>query len=266
MLRIAPDAPPQTVICIEHVPTRLLITEITRMGEAFCVIGLQTDGDRIHSLRPVLSGGWKQFRHRRGDVIEFSLLPTPGEPPHVEDRRSTRDLRRRGSVDEPDVVNYLRKAECADCLRDLFECSIYANERGSGAYALPREARRSISGFETQNLGLKLLGNKLQNGVEKPVVRAAVGLPSGEVLQDLPVVDRDWLDFIDAALAETRGANRPARLERFLKLKFHYKVMSCPHHFARIGLTRRYREQGNACWLMLDTLFPLPKTEWLEEF
>lgn len=257
MLRIAPDAPRGTVIYIEQVPTKLLITEITRMKSGFCVIGLQREGDRIQSLRPVRSGGWKQFRHQRGDVIEFSLLATPGEPPHVEDRRSTRDLRRRGAVDEPDVVNYLRKAECADCLRDLFECRIYQNVGGSGAYALPREARRSISGFETQNLVLGYFGNKL---------RAALALPSGEVLRDLPVVDRDWLDFVDAALDETRGANRTARLERFLNSQFQYKVMSCPHHFVRVGLTRPYGEYGHVCWLMLDTLFPSPHSDWLEEF
>ena len=84
---------------------------------------------------------------------------------------------------------------------------------------------------------------------------------SGEVARDLPVVDRDWLDFTDAA--ENRGANRAARLERFLNSQFQYKIMSCPHHFVRIGLTRPYRE---VCWLMLDTLFPIPKADWLEEF
>jgi hypothetical protein len=86
---------------------------------------------------------------------------------------------------------------------------------------------------------------------------------SGEVVRDLPVVDRDWLDFTGAALAEYRGANRAARLERFLNSQFRYKIMSCPHHFVRIGLTRRYRE---VCWLMLDTLFRIAKADWLEEF
>jgi hypothetical protein len=52
-------------------------------------------------------------------------------------------------------------------------------------------------------------------------------------------------------------------LDRFLNSQFHYKIMSCPHHFVRIGLTRPYKD---VCWLMLDTLFPLPKAEWLEEF
>jgi hypothetical protein len=88
-------------------------------------------------------------------------------------------------------------------------------------------------------------------------------LPSGEVLRDLPAVDDDWRNFVDAALAPDRGANRLPRLERFLNSNFHYKIMSCPHHFIRLGLTRPY---NGLCWLMLDTLFPLPQKEWLEEF
>jgi len=39
--------------------------------------------------------------------------------------------------------------------------------------------------------------------------------------------------------------------------------MSCPHHFIRLGLTRPFHD---LCWLMLDTLFPLPRREWLQEF
>ena len=249
MLRISPDVQPGTVTYIQQVPTRLLITEITRMKSGFCVIGLRSDGDRIQSLRPVPPGGWRQFPHRRGDVIEFSLLASPGRPPHVEDRRSTRYFRRTASVSESDLVADLRKAECSDSLRDLFECRIYENKR-----ALPGEARRSICGCQTENLRLGLCGNRL---------RATLVLSSGELLRDLPLVDRDWLNFMDAALAEGRGANCAARFERFLNSKFHYKIMSCPHHFVRIGLTRPYR---GVCWLMLDTLFPLPKAEWLEEF
>lgn len=254
MLRLSPDVQRGTVTYIPRVPTRLLITEIMRMKRGFCVIGLRSDGDMIQSLRPVAPGGWRQFRHQRGDVIEFSLLASPGKPPHVEDRRSARYFRRTGSVSESDLVADLRKAECSDSLRDLFECRIYENKRGNRAHALPGEARRSICGCQTENLRLELCGNEL---------RATLVLSSGELLRDLPVVDRDWLDFMDAALAENRGANRSGRLERFLNSQFHYKIMSCPHHFVRIGLTRPFLD---VCWLMLDTLFPLPRADWLEEF
>jgi len=236
--------------------TKLLITEITRMGPAFCVIGLQHDQQKFQSIRPISStaNSWLHFPYQRGEILECSLTPFCGTPPHVEDRVSTRDFRRCSTVVENEVAGYLRKAECSDSLSGLFECRIYENKRGSGTHVLPTEARRSICGCRTQNLRLELCGNEL---------RATLVLSSGELLRDLPVVDRDWLDFMDAALAGDRGANRAARFERFLNSEFHYKIMSCPHHFVRIGLTRPYRD---VCWLMLDTLFPLPQTDWLEEF
>ncbi len=259
MLRIAPNIKPGAISYIRRVSTKLLITEITRMAKSFCVIGLQREGGRIQSLRPVrsLAKSWTCFPHQRGDVVEFSLLIAPGQPPHVEDRVSTRDFRKRTAVSESDLVAYLRKAECTDCLRGLFDCPIYPNDSGRGAYALPGEARRSICGCQTQNLRLEFYASKL---------RATLVLGSGEVLRDLPVVDRDWLDFVDRALAAERGANRLSRLERFLSSQFHYKIVSCPDHFVRVGLTRPYRASGERCYLMLDTLFPLPKADWLEEF
>jgi hypothetical protein len=236
--------------------TKLLITEITRMGPAFCVIGLQHDQQKFLSIRPVSStaNSWLHFPYQRGEILECSLTSFVGTPPHVEDRTLTRSFQRCSAVAEHEVSGYLRKAECSDSLSGLFECRIYENKRGTGAHALPVEARRSICGCHTQNLRLELYANEL---------RATLVLSSGELLRDLPVVDRDWLDFMDAAFAESRGANRAARFERFLNSRFHYKIMSCPHHFVRIGLTRPYRD---VCWLMLDTLFPLPQMGWLEEF
>ncbi len=71
------------------------------------------------------------------------------------------------------------------------------------------------------------------------------------------------VDLLIAHSPPNRGANLVARLERFLNSQFHYKIMSCPHHFIRLGLSRPYHD---FCCLMLDTLFPLPHQEWLEEF
>jgi hypothetical protein len=236
--------------------TKLLITEITRMGPAFCVIGLQHEKERIQSIRPVpaFRNGWPHFPHQRGDILECALAPSPAAKPHIEDRVATRAFEKSSTVAEAETVSYLRKAEMANSLADLFCCAIHENKNGAGLRAMPQEAKRSICGCDTQNLRLELVANEL---------RATLALPSGEVLRDLPVVDRDWRDFIDAALAPSRGANLVARLERFLNSQFHYKIMSCPHHFIRLGLTRPYHEY---CWLMLDTLFPLPRFEWLEEF
>jgi hypothetical protein len=235
--------------------TKLLITEITRMGPAFCVIGLQREKDKIHSVRPVsaTANSWLHFPYQRGDVLECDLAPFSGAKPHIEDRISTRGFQKESMVPEPEVVAYLRKAETAGTLRELFGCALHEN-RGGGLFARPPEAKRSVCGTVTQNLRLELCANEL---------RATLVLSSGEVLRDLPVVDRDWRDFIDVALAEGRGMNRATRLERFLNSQFHYKVLSCPHHFIRLGISRPYHD---LCWLMLDTLIPLPRRDWLEEF
>lgn len=235
--------------------TKLLITEITRMGPAFCVIGLQREKDKIRSVRPVsaTANSWLHFPYQRGDVLQCELAPFSGAKPHIEDRVSTSGFEKESNVRESEVVTYLRKAEIAGSLLELFGCPLHEN-RGGGLFAKPPEAKRSVCGTVTQNLRLELCANEL---------RATLALSSGEVLRDLPVVDRDWRDFIDAALAEGRGANRVTRLERFLSSQFHYKVLSCPHHFIRLGLTRPYHD---LCWLMLDTLIPLPKQDWLEEF
>ena len=236
--------------------TKLLITEITRMGPAFCVIGLHRENGNIRSVRPVTStaNSWLHFPYHRGDVLQCELVPFSGAKPHIEDRVLTGGFQKESAVPEPEVVTYLRKAEIAGSLPDLFGCALHENRNGSGLHAIPLEPVRSICGTETRNLRLELCANEL---------RATLVLSSGEVLRDLPVVDRDWRDFIDAALVESRGANRVGRLERFLNSQFHYKILSCPHHFIRLGLTRPYHD---LCWLMLDTLFPLPKQEWLEEF
>jgi hypothetical protein len=236
--------------------TKLLITEITRMGPAFCVIGLQREKDKIRSVRPVTASAnsWMHFPYQRGDVLQCDLAPFSGAKPHVEDRVSSRGFLKESTVPEQEVVAFLRKAEIACTLPELFGCALHENRSGSGLFAVPQEANRSVCGTQTKNLRLELCGNE---------VRATLALSSGEVLRDLPVVDRDWRDFIEASLGESRGANRVARLARFLNSQFQCKVLSCPHHFIRLGLTRPYHD---LCWLMLDTLIPLPKLDWLEEF
>lgn len=236
--------------------SKLLITEITRMGPAFCVIGLHRENEKIHSVRPVTStaNSWLHFPYQRGDVLKCELASVQGARPHVEDRVSTRGFHKDSTVSEAQVVGYLRLAELAGSLADLFGCRLHANKSGSGLYAFPSQAKRSVCGTQTRNLRMEVYANEL---------RATLVLSSGEVLRDLPVVDRDWRDFIEAALAPDRGANCQARLERFLNSQFHYKILSCPHHFVRLGLTRPYHD---LCWLMLDTLFPLPQHDWLQEF
>src|SRR6202158_6352745 len=133
--------------------TKLLITEITRMGPAFCVIGLQREQEKIQSIRPIPFSGhsWLNFPHQRGDILECALTPLPGPSPHIEDRVSTRGFQKSAAIPEPEVVTYLRKAEVSRSLPDFFECSVYENKTGSGLYAVRGEAQRSLCGWETKN-------------------------------------------------------------------------------------------------------------------
>ena len=114
--------------------TKLLITEITRMGPAFCVIGLQRENEKIHSIRPVPSSanGWMYFPHQRGDVLDFSLTSFPCAKPHVEDRVSTRAFQKSSALAEAEIVPYLRRAELARSLSELFGCRIRVNKKGDG--------------------------------------------------------------------------------------------------------------------------------------
>src|ERR1700675_1894569 len=82
--------------------TRLLITEITRMGPAFCVIGLQREKDKIRSVRPVTAtaNSRMHFPYHRGDVLQCDLAPFSGSKPHIEDRVSTGGFQKESTVPE----------------------------------------------------------------------------------------------------------------------------------------------------------------------
>ncbi|MBI1750794.1 MAG: hypothetical protein HYR59_09025, partial [Acidobacteria bacterium] len=81
-------------------------------------------------------------------------------------------------------------------------------------------------------------------------------------LRDFPLVDRDWKNFIDQTFEKTVGANRLQRVQRFLNSKIAEILLNITDPFARIGLTRIHNERH---WLMLDSLFPLPQTTWLND-
>src|SRR5260370_35200539 len=150
--------------------TKLLITEITRMGPAFCVIGPQRDKDKIQSIRPVpvSANSWAHFPFHRGDILECALAPFSGAKPHVEDRVSTRGFEKSSTVPEAETVTYLHKAEMAGSLPDLFDCPIHEDKKGSGLFAMPHEAKRSICGCETQNLRLERCPNELHATLPHP--------------------------------------------------------------------------------------------------
>jgi hypothetical protein len=112
---------------------KLLITEITRMGPAFCVIGLQREDGKIRSVRPVTStaNSWLHFPYHRGDVLQCDLAPFSGAKPHIEDRVSARGFQKESAVPEPQIVAFLRKAEIAGSLPDLFGCALHENRKAA---------------------------------------------------------------------------------------------------------------------------------------
>jgi hypothetical protein len=236
--------------------TKLLITEITIMAPGFCVIGLEHKGENFISIRPLPRRGaaWLHFPYHRGDVLEVALWELPVLPPHIEDRGSKGIQHKVSQVAEEDIVKYLRRAEVAANAEGLFGCRMQSVPKSGHHYVRPQEASRSICGCAPRSLQLEMVGN---------VLRGSLALPSGEVLRDLPVVDRDWREFVSAATEANRGANRYQRLKKFFDLQLPRRLMESPHHFVRIGLTRPLR---GCCWVMVDTLFPLPQPSWLNEF
>jgi hypothetical protein len=117
-------------------------------------------------------------------------------------------------------------------------------------YVNPVDARRSICGCKINSVSFRFYPEK---------IRVALALESGETLYSLPVVDRDWLAF-----AKRLNDQSQDRLKGFFNSFIVHQIMSSPIRFARIGLARPDRD--GLCWLMLDSLFPLPMDEWVEEF
>jgi hypothetical protein len=126
---------------------------------------------------------------------------------------------------------------------------------GSGAvWVKPQEAARSICGCEFRYARFRWKHDRW---------RVELRLSAGEILRSLPIVDRDWNDFLDHA-ANLAGSQNPAeRLRTFLNGPVASAIWNDERRFARIGLARP--NQQGACWLMLDSLFPLPRREWLAE-
>lgn len=237
--------------------TRLLISEITLMAPGFCVIGVERQGDAFRSLRPLPPRGnaWMHFPHRRGDILEFPLQTTVVMRPHVEDRKSSGMPGKHSEISESDLVGHLRRAEVASNLDHLFGCSMRPSAQGGDAvWAPPSEAQRSICGLSFDKLRFRLFPQS---------VRVALSSSSGEALRSLPLVDRDWREFLGQASQRLTGANRGQRMEKFLNGRLLDRILDSADHFARIGITRA--DENGCCWLMLDSLFPGPNKEWLEE-
>jgi hypothetical protein len=231
----------------------LLISEITHMAAGLCVIGLERHKGGYSSLRPIPHGlnAWRQFPYHRADRIAFDLSLSPGVTEHHCEDRHALNPRKIGFVSEDELVGCLKQAEVANSIRDLFGCQVHPSPRGGPAvYVNPGDARRSVCGCNINSVSFRFYPEK---------IRVALALKSGETLDSLPVVDRDWLAFAKRLDVESQDW-----FEGFFNSFIVDQIMSSPIRFARIGLARPGWD--GLCWLMLDSLFPLPRDAWVEEF
>jgi hypothetical protein len=238
----------------------LLISETTRMGSGSCVLGLEASHSGFRSVRPVPPGSvaWPFFPYRRTDRVGFELSTVPVNQPHVEDR-AVASHRKLGSVTENELVACLKQAEVVHSIKEMFGCHLHPSPHGGDTvYADPHDAIRSISGCEIEGVSFSFR-------FYPQSIRASLALASKETLCSLPVVDRGLIDFA-GDLAGSRGqkTNMGPRLERFFNTVYKPRIMSSRIKFARIGIARP--DKDGFCWLMLDSLFPLPQHEWRKEF
>jgi hypothetical protein len=238
--------------------TELILSDITRMGPGFCIIGLEQTAQGFRSVRPLPPVGFAwpiTFRHQRGARLRFILSTPPNiSRPHVEDRPSSGAIEAAGKESEEKLLACLRDAEIAEKIQDLFGCAMHPSPFGGPAvWVTPEEAVRSICGIPIENLRFKLYPDR---------ARIALTLGSGETLRGLPVVDRYWNEFLEEALGRTQGANRLQRVEQFANRIVRERVLKNSSLFARVGLPRA--DDEGRCWLMLDSLVPEPQLAWLD--
>jgi len=236
--------------------TELILSDITRMAGGHCIIGLEKYGERYRSIRPLPArhpeaNAWPAaFPHRRGDRLHFELSTVEVFRPHLEDRKSTGVRGENGNVDEEELRECLRRAEVAETVKDLFGCPVQPGKTGASVHA--PKAARSICGAQARKVRLKWEANAL---------RAYIALASGDVLADLPVVDRSWRLFVETVIEKMGGASRGRRVNRWLG-GLALDSLGC---FVRLGLTRPHPPRWGRCQVMLDTLLPMPRQSWLND-
>lgn len=241
----------------------LILSDITVMGEGYCVIGLeQISPDSFRSTRPMPPQGyaWREpFPLNRGDCVQFDPVLTVTSRPHIEDQQS-RGLQPEGRrLDEGELVSCLRKAEVSSDLEHLFHCQPQNSTSGGRAlWVDPKDARRSICGCEYKNVHFRIYA-----GRGSFTLRAELLLRSDARLNSIPIVDRDWRRFMGQLLQRVHRSDPLPLAQRFLNWTVRKQLFAAPHQFARIGLPRPRND--NQCWLMLDSLFPQPKDSWLDE-
>ena len=158
---------------------------------------------------------------------------------------------------EVELVDMLHKAEVSADLEKLFGSELHTDTHGGNAWVDPGSATRSICGCQFKNIRFRVFQN-----AGEVTLRAKLVLQSGETLNSLPVVDREWRRFLSDFIHRSSESGVSAAPEVFLNRSIWGKLMRAPYRFARIGLARGKQMEGK-CWLMLDSLFPQPETGWL---
>ncbi len=242
----------------------LILSDITVMDPGYCVLGLERVGSaHFRSVRPLPPAGyaWREpFPFKRGDCVQFRATPSKALSPHVEDLQcaGTGLELVEGSLKENELVGSLRKAEIAADLEQLFGCELRASTRGGRAvWVSPTDARRSICGCEYQNIWFRLYAER-----DDFTLRARLSLGANERLESVPIVDRDWRQFVARLIENKGGLSQVSEAEHVLNRAVRQKLLVSPQRLIRIGLPRP--GDDGQCWLMLDSLFPHPAESWLD--
>jgi hypothetical protein len=242
--------------------TELILSDITIMGQGYCVLGVEEVSDQTYrSIRPMPPCGfaWRDpFPFRRGDRVTSSLQTIETKAPHFEDRMSDGMRSLRARLNGTDLVHILKKAEVSENLEGLFGCAVHSGSQGGGAlWVDPSSAKRSVCGCEYENFRFRVFPEP-----DGFTLRAELVLASNERVQSIPIVDRAWRRFVDALVKQVTRSEPLPLVERFLKRTILPKLLISLDRFARIGLPRP--REDRQCWLMLDSLFPQPQKDWLD--
>jgi hypothetical protein len=240
----------------------LILSDLTVMGLGYCVVGLEeVSPNSYRSVRPMPTRGfaWPEpFAYRRGEVVGVLWIRIAPSPPHVEDRQSLGLSPTGRLIGEAALTHCLERAEVSPDLAGLFGCELETATPRGNAWVTSGSGTRSICGCHYENIRFRIY---LDPGGTR--LRARLALPSGEVLNSLPVVDRDWRKFLSNVTERASQPGVSTQIESFFNRSIRRELLKAPLRFARIGVARP-REGEDKCWLMLDSLFPQPQECWLD--
>ena len=241
--------------------SELILSDITIMGEGYCVIGLELEADgSVRSVRPrpPTAFAWREpFQFRRGDAVECRLKPPPQvRLPHKEDMDTFGLQSTPKKISHPELVRLLQKAERASALEEFFGCAPQRDHPKGNFWVREAEGTRSICGCRFVNAYFEVYADQRWS------LRARLLAEGNQRFNTLPVVDREWVRFLNSVVKLYKGADQREQVKRHINRVTYPKFMRSPLKFARIGLARA--NQGK-CWLMLDSLFPQPEESWLAQ-